>query len=794
MAQKTSEENHVAQTVGESSPSTTSSMLFRPPVLHISSESAFTIKGASENSHSNPPSTSNDSIAVTTTCPTFATASPIIHSKSLSSNMRTESSTNGGISMPSGYVFGSNISSRVVNANTSHGASSGIWTVNADEASTSSSVFTALAKAVSVSKPTAASSKTETLEDSAQKVAEDQKNAALSLAQVDVFTGEEGELQIFRQHCRVYVFDPDKQKWSALGASHFHLNDVPADKCASNTPTGYRSRVVVRLASTRRVIINTPIWAEMPVALVDSRSLRIGAVSMEDGHLKSYLVTFPPDETAAKVHELLSFRKKNVAKGTSAKPILHSQPAVAGQKRPLDDSGGCFTKDVNNDQTVSPSVNPRFGSDSRSTLVTAQSQSGKSPKSNIFRPSVLSSCVHSSSAQFGTAISSPHTTIGSAIQFRQSALDPVVKRLREDQPSSESQSADPLPVHTDEKSGVPKSFNIPAEPSSVCRNLLTDTSHSADFMFGHNVSDRVVNAGPICDQSRAVTCSGFSCIIRDKPSSSKTLGLCTRSLDTPEETEVHDSDAICAPPCELTLQDSASAVAEEMRAKSAVPLSELPRTPTLTGEEGECLALKTYCQFYSFDREKHIWVERGKAYLHLNDIPSVSLAERPSESSFRISTGPPARSRLVARVCQTLKLLANTPVWPGMNVAMADERSIRITTISTSSGDDSISEKPKQAHSEGCEVEDNTHERSEFCAYLLVMRSPKEADRLYQALISRMNVLTNRQADADDQPESGAQITDCDQPCSKIPRISQPPSEQSQQPAKCVTSSTEDFA
>lgn len=548
-------------------------------------------------------------------------------------------------SIPGGFVFGSNISSRVVNAPTSHGASSDLWSNTAAEADSSSSVFTTLAKAVTSTKRDENDSVHQTLVASAKKVTEDQKQSAVSLAQVDVFTGEEDEVQVFRMHCHAYVFDTDKQRWNALGASHFHLNDIPRSTEESTSNSGIskcRSRVVVRLLSTRRVIINTPIWDSMPVALVDSRSLRIGAVNEDGDHLRSYLLKFSPDESASNICTALNTRKARAAETKETEPGPHR---LAGQKRPLDGS------------TDQPSRNLTLSSiDSRSSSCSSETVAPKLLSNPpVLRPSVLCSSDDLSTSQPSTSSAITGSSMPSGqVLFRQSALDPVVKRLRTDQTTLEPQAKS----SSEEKCGLPQTLSVVPVPAKAIVNLPTTGTVSGNFVFGQNISDRVTNASAM-PQSKEPS------LVRDEDNND-------------------DHEAAEITPCPTTLANSASAVAAELREKPSLPFSEIPKEPIVTGEEGECTALKTYCRFYDFDRDKQLWVERGNAYVHLNDIPlSNAGPDTPltGAAAVRTPTGPPTRSRLVVRVCKTLKLLANTPIWFGMNVAMADEHSIRLTTI-----------------------------------------------------------------------------------------------------------------
>ncbi|CAH8580070.1 unnamed protein product [Schistosoma turkestanicum] len=559
--------------------------------------------------------------------------------------------------IPSDYVFGSNISSRVVNADVSKGASVNLWTSTSTSHDSASSVFTTLAKVVTASQANCKDSKN--LEDSAKEVAEDKRKETLTLAEVDLVTGEEGEIPIIRQHCRAHIFDANKQKWNNLGAVHFHLNDIPNSSAEENNDSPCRSRIVVRLVSTRRLLINTLIWLQMPAALVDSRTLRIGAIN-EEGHIKNYLFGFPPDDSASKIFEMISYRKSNA----TAMPyeIYHdTSPAstkdqVTGCKRQLETHA---ISDADHSLHAPPKIANTAVLPSTPNLVAF-------PKTNIFRPSVFSPVCKDSPNNSSTPSQSDHV---GELQFRNSPLDNVVKRLCESNPPGNSEYST-LPFNSKVieppklSSGV-TSQNMPL--SSVSNNQC------ADFIFGRNVSERVTNASLSTVVNRDL--SGKDLSVESSESNDRSL-----SPEKEESTDASETSDHCTVlPSKRTLEESAAAVTSEMLEKSTYLLANLPESPILTGEEGEYLTLKAYCHFYCFDRHKHEWIGRGQGYIHLNDVAMKSSSLPNQVSPF--PSGPPARSRLVIRTCQTLKLLANVPIWSGLNVAMADERSIRLTTV-----------------------------------------------------------------------------------------------------------------
>ncbi|VDK33761.1 unnamed protein product [Taenia asiatica] len=248
-----------------------------------------------------------------------------------------------------GYVFGQNMSSRVVNAN--QGASENIWqAVESDDRlnrwfelirscfcrfffcfcfgldtmairnqeDSSTSVFTTLAKAVAKqSKQTEG----ELLEDSAVALARKRNAAQISLPpsssgeQPEIITGEEDERTVLELTCNAYVFDRDSKQWKGIGQSYLHLNDTTLTDRTT-------SRLIIRLQSTRRVVVNTRIWLEMPVAyVVENKAVRIGALTVAgqgqtdtEGAIRTYMLRFTSADSARFLFEALQERRLSAEK------------------------------------------------------------------------------------------------------------------------------------------------------------------------------------------------------------------------------------------------------------------------------------------------------------------------------------------------------------------------------------------------------------------------------------------------------------------------------------------------
>ncbi|KAL5969839.1 Ran-binding protein 3 [Taenia solium] len=222
-----------------------------------------------------------------------------------------------------GYVFGQNMSSRVVNAN--QGASENIWQavesgdrLNRNQEDSSISVFTTLAKAVAKQSK---QREGELLEDSAVALARKRNAAQISLPpsasgeQLEIITGEEDERTVLELTCNAYVFDRDSKQWKGIGQSYLHLNDTTLTDRTT-------SRLIIRLQSTRRVVVNTRIWLEMPVAyVVENKAVRIGALTVAgrgqtdtEGAIRTYMLRFTSADSARFLFEALQERRLSAEK------------------------------------------------------------------------------------------------------------------------------------------------------------------------------------------------------------------------------------------------------------------------------------------------------------------------------------------------------------------------------------------------------------------------------------------------------------------------------------------------
>ncbi|KAK7945239.1 hypothetical protein WMY93_000967 [Mugilogobius chulae] len=156
-------------------------------------------------------------------------------------------------------------------------------------------------------------------------------------------------------------------------------------------------------------------------------------------------------------------------------------------------------------------------------------------------------------------------------------------------------------------------------PSS--KNAANSTDGGAKFVFGQNMSDRVLSP-PKGESSAEETKE-----VPEAPPQSQRHRRTRRRRRTTQKVEVK------------------------------------------TGEESESNVLQMQCKLYVFEKTAQTWIERGRGLLRLNDMASTEDGT--------------LQSRLVMRTQGSLRLILNTKLWPQMQVDKASEKSVRITAMDT---------------------------------------------------------------------------------------------------------------
>nr|XP_048686662.1 ran-binding protein 3 isoform X11 [Caretta caretta] len=226
----------------------------------------------------------------------------------ISSNL--ENSTNNADASSNKFVFGQNMSERVLSPPKSN------------EAGTESSKENAAAESGSESSSQEATPEKESLAESAAAYTKATAKKCL-LEKVEVITGEEAESNVLQIQCKLFVFDKNSQSWVERGRGLLRLNDM-----ASTDDGTLQSRLVMRTQGSLRLILNTKLWAQMQIDKASEKSIRITAMDTEDQGVKVFLISASSKDTgqlyAALHHRILALRcrveQEQEAKITAPEP------------------------------------------------------------------------------------------------------------------------------------------------------------------------------------------------------------------------------------------------------------------------------------------------------------------------------------------------------------------------------------------------------------------------------------------------------------------------------------------
>ncbi|NXM02604.1 RANB3 protein, partial [Tyrannus savana] len=207
-----------------------------------------------------------------------------------------ESSTNSADASSNKFVFGQNMSERVLSPPKSN------------EGSTESNKENAATESGSESSSQEATPEKESLAESAAAYTKATARKCL-LAKVEVITGEEAESNVLQIQCKLFVFDKSSQSWVERGRGLLRLNDM-----ASTDDGTLQSRLVMRTQGSLRLILNTKLWAQMQIDKASEKSIRITAMDTEDQGVKVFLISASSKDTgqlfAALHHRILALRSR----------------------------------------------------------------------------------------------------------------------------------------------------------------------------------------------------------------------------------------------------------------------------------------------------------------------------------------------------------------------------------------------------------------------------------------------------------------------------------------------------
>ncbi|NXA13781.1 RANB3 protein, partial [Sapayoa aenigma] len=207
-----------------------------------------------------------------------------------------ENPTNSADASSNKFVFGQNMSERVLSPPKSN------------EGSTESNKENAAAESGSESSSQEATPEKESLAESAAAYTKATARKCL-LAKVEVITGEEAESNVLQIQCKLFVFDKSSQSWVERGRGLLRLNDM-----ASADDGTLQSRLVMRTQGSLRLILNTKLWAQMQIDKASEKSIRITAMDTEDQGVKVFLISASSKDTgqlyAALHHRILALRSR----------------------------------------------------------------------------------------------------------------------------------------------------------------------------------------------------------------------------------------------------------------------------------------------------------------------------------------------------------------------------------------------------------------------------------------------------------------------------------------------------
>ncbi|XP_074165046.1 ran-binding protein 3 isoform X9 [Sminthopsis crassicaudata] len=255
-----------------------------------------------------------------------------------------ENSTNNADASSNKFIFGQNMSERVLSPPKS------------SESSIDASKDNTAAESGSESSSLEATPEKESLAESAAAYTKATARKCL-LEKVEVITGEEAESNVLQIQCKLFVFDKTSQSWVERGRGLLRLNDM-----ASTDDGTLQSRLVMRTQGSLRLILNTKLWAQMQIDKASEKSIRITAMDTEDQGVKVFLISASSKDTgqlyAALHHRILALRSRIEQEQETKIPAPEPEVTQSNEEDSDDDvlapsaSTGGGTGDEGDGQTV----------------------------------------------------------------------------------------------------------------------------------------------------------------------------------------------------------------------------------------------------------------------------------------------------------------------------------------------------------------------------------------------------------------------------------------------------------
>nr|XP_011745093.1 ran-binding protein 3 isoform X4 [Macaca nemestrina] len=234
-----------------------------------------------------------------------------------------ENSTNSADASSNKFVFGQNMSERVLSP------------PKLNEVSSDANRENAAVESGSESSSQEATPEKESLAESAAAYTKATARKCL-LEKVEVITGEEAESNVLQMQCKLFVFDKTSQSWVERGRGLLRLNDM-----ASTDDGTLQSRLVMRTQGSLRLILNTKLWAQMQIDKASEKSIRITAMDTEDQGVKVFLISASSKDTgqlyAALHHRILALRSRVEQEQEAKMPVPEPGAAPSNEEDDSDD-------------------------------------------------------------------------------------------------------------------------------------------------------------------------------------------------------------------------------------------------------------------------------------------------------------------------------------------------------------------------------------------------------------------------------------------------------------------------
>ncbi|XP_026751153.2 ran-binding protein 3-like isoform X2 [Galleria mellonella] len=287
-------------------------------------------------------------------------------------------------SSSSGFVFGQNLSERVVineSLNNGEASSTDHGTTNG----TTELLFTSAAASVKENAQDEAGPSDGAGSGSslAAAAAEYERSHAPPPPPTTNYTttGEEGEINVLQISCRLFAWESGS--WRERGRGVLRLNDPAGGVGAGAGPGGAAAaaagagagagaaRLVARVAGSLRVVLNTKLWPDMVVERAGTKSLRITAADAQQ-QVKLFLIMGAPVDIA-QLHRALtsriavSKRTINCTQNTTSQKAAERLEAATDEIEYLDKANDdAFSNDDETNYENKPSGSKNTASQSKS--------------------------------------------------------------------------------------------------------------------------------------------------------------------------------------------------------------------------------------------------------------------------------------------------------------------------------------------------------------------------------------------------------------------------------------------